>query len=201
MNAHVIERTGRRGAPSGGAAGTAAAAPHTAAAATAPDATAAEHRLVVDTPLGSFTLVGNDHALTHLFLPNTGTAAAGSSPGTPPATLQAAAAQLHEYLAGRRTAFDLPLRFPTGTAFQQQVWTALADIPYGETISYAELAQAVGRPSAFRAVGQANGANPLPVFYPCHRVVASGGGIGGYGGGLDLKRRLLALEQGPSATP
>jgi methylated-DNA-[protein]-cysteine S-methyltransferase len=76
------------------------------------------------------------------------------------------------------------------------VWSALADIGYGETISYAELARRVDRPRGFRAVGQANGANPLPVVLPCHRVVASGGGIGGYGGGLTLKRQLLALESG-----
>ena len=76
------------------------------------------------------------------------------------------------------------------------MWWALADIGYGETISYAELARRVGRPRAFRAVGQANGANPLPIILPCHRVVASGGGIGGYGGGLALKRRLLDLEAG-----
>jgi methylated-DNA-[protein]-cysteine S-methyltransferase len=187
MNAHVIERTGRREAPTGAGGG--------------PEGTATEHRLVVDTPLGPLTLLGDAGAVTHLFLPNTGTAAAGSSPGTPPATLEAAAAQLGEYVAGRRTTFDLPLRFPGGTAFQQQVWLALATIPYGETVSYAELAEEVGRPGAFRAVGQANGANPLPIFYPCHRVVASGGGLGGYGGGLDLKRRLLALEQGPAPAP
>ena len=82
----------------------------------------------------------------------------------------------------------------SGTEFQRSVWTSLADIPYGEVISYAELAEMVGRPTAFRAVGQANGANPIPIVLPCHRVVASGGGIGGYGGGLDLKRELLALE-------
>lgn len=182
MTTHVVERTNRLAAPRSGR-----------------DGAAGQRRLVVATDVGPFTLVGDDHAVTYLFLPSTGRAAAGSSPGTPPAPLRQAAAQLGEYLAGRRTAFDLPLRFPTGTAFQQEVWTALADIPYGETVSYAELAQAVGRPTAFRAVGQANGANPLPVFYPCHRVVASGGGIGGYGGGLDLKRRLLALEHGTAA--
>lgn len=165
----------------------------------APGATGQQHRLVVDTDLGPLTLVGDAQAVTHLFLPNTGMAATGSSPGTPPAPLRHAAAQLDEYMARRRTAFDLPLRFRTGTPFQQQVWLALADIPYGETVSYAELAEEVGRPAAFRAVGQANGANPLPIFYPCHRVVASGGGLGGYGGGLDLKRQLLELEQGAAA--
>ena len=76
------------------------------------------------------------------------------------------------------------------------MWFALAEIPYGTTISYGDLARRVGRPSAYRAVGQANGANPLPIVLPCHRVVATGGGIGGYGGGLALKRRLLALESG-----
>ncbi len=84
---------------------------------------------------------------------------------------------------------------PSGTDFQRSVWFALADIPYGETVSYAELARAVGRPKAFRAVGQANGHNPLPIVLPCHRVIASGGGLGGYGGGLELKEQLLALER------
>jgi methylated-DNA-[protein]-cysteine S-methyltransferase len=150
-------------------------------------------RLVVDSPIGTLTLAGSDESVSHLFLPHTGMSAAGTSPRQIPVPLRRAAAQLEGYFAGRRTAFDLPLA-PSGTPFQRAVWLALADIPYGETVSYAELARRVGRPAAFRAVGQANGANPLPIFYPCHRVVASSGGLGGYGGGLDVKRQLLALE-------
>jgi len=108
--------------------------------------------------------------------------------------LRSADRQLGEYFAGSRRHFDLELA-PVGTPFQRSVWFALADIPYAGTISYAELAARVGRPSAFRAVGQANGANPLPIVLPCHRVIASGGGLGGYSGGLDVKRQLLDLER------
>ena len=154
----------------------------------------------VETPLGRLTLSGDDHHVTHLFLPNAAVAviraprAGGVPDGGPPAAVSTAQRQLEEYFAGHRRSFELPLA-PSGTAFQRQVWFALADIPYGETISYAELAARVGRPRAFRAVGQANGANPIPIILPCHRVIASDGGIGGYGGGLDLKRQLLALEE------
>lgn len=152
-------------------------------------------RLVLDSPIGRLTLAGDGTHVTHLFLANSAAASRGSSPGRVPGPLRRAAGQLGEYFAGGRKEFDLPLRFASGTAFQQQVWLALSDIPYGETVSYAELANAVGRPSAYRAVGQANGANPLPIFFPCHRVVASGGGLGGYGGGLGVKQKLLALEK------
>lgn len=102
--------------------------------------------------------------------------------------------QLVEYLEGKRTDFDLPLDL-RGTTFQRAVWDALLAIPYGETRSYLDVARAVGNPEAVRAVGMANGANPVPLVVPCHRVIQSGGRIGGYGGGLDLKRRLLAMEQ------
>ncbi len=104
------------------------------------------------------------------------------------------ARQLRAYLSGDRTAFDLPVDL-RGTEFQRQVWQVLLQIPYGSTITYAELARRVGNPKAARAVGAANGRNPIPIVVPCHRVVAAGGKLGGYGGGLDLKRRLLALEQ------
>jgi methylated-DNA-[protein]-cysteine S-methyltransferase len=154
-------------------------------------------RITLKTPVGVLGLEGTDDALSYVLLPDV--AAAG--PPVPdagdaavlPAALDSAVAQLGEYFEGTRRAFDLPLEL-AGTPFQRAVWRALADIPYGQTISYAELAAMVGRPGAFRAVGQANGANPVPIVLPCHRVVSSGGGIGGYGGGLELKRRLLALE-------
>ncbi len=102
--------------------------------------------------------------------------------------------QIREYLEGKRTEFDLPLDL-RGTAFQMTVWTALLEIPYGETRSYAEIARIVGRPRAARAVGAANGANPVALVVPCHRVIATGGKLGGYAGGLELKARLLAMEQ------
>jgi len=103
--------------------------------------------------------------------------------------------QLEEYFAGRRRLFDLPLA-PDGTAFQQRVWRALLDIPYGETISYGELAARIGQRSASRAVGLANGSNPLPIVIPCHRVIGANGKLTGYGGGLPVKQQLLALERG-----
>jgi methylated-DNA-[protein]-cysteine S-methyltransferase len=102
--------------------------------------------------------------------------------------------QLREYFAGKRTGFDLPLA-PKGTDFQRAVWRQLQEIPYGETISYGELARRVGNPKAARAVGSANGSNPLPIVIPCHRVIAGDGSIGGFGGGLPTKEILLALEQ------
>ena len=103
--------------------------------------------------------------------------------------------QLMEYFDGRRRQFDLPLA-PNGTPFQERVWKALLDIPYGETISYGELAARIGRRSASRAVGLANGSNPLPIVIPCHRVIGSNGKLTGYGGGLAIKERLLAHERG-----
>jgi methylated-DNA-[protein]-cysteine S-methyltransferase len=102
-------------------------------------------------------------------------------------------AQLGEYFAGRRTTFDLPLG-PRGTEFQRHVWTTLAGIPYGETISYAQLAARVGKPTAMRAVGAANGRNPLPIVLPCHRVIGADGSLTGFGGGLPTKQFLLQLE-------
>lgn len=101
--------------------------------------------------------------------------------------------QLREYFAGERHRFDLPLA-PIGTEFQRTVWYTLATIPYGETLSYAQLAMRVGRPTATRAVGAANGRNPLPIVLPCHRVIGADGSLTGFGGGLPTKRFLLELE-------
>jgi methylated-DNA-[protein]-cysteine S-methyltransferase len=101
--------------------------------------------------------------------------------------------QLREYFAGRRAEFDLPLA-PEGTEFQRTVWRNLQDIPYGETISYGELAKRVGNPKASRAVGAANGQNPIPIVIPCHRVIGANGKLTGFGGGLPTKEALLALE-------
>jgi methylated-DNA-[protein]-cysteine S-methyltransferase len=157
---------------------------------------ATNRAITMDTPIGVLLLESNGSAIIHIELPGKEAEAharASASDGETGEVLDRAVAQLQEYFDGERTDFDIPLELE-GTAFQKDVWLALGDIPYGKTISYAELASMVGRPSAFRAVGQANGANPIPIVLPCHRVIASGGGIGGYGGGLDMKRRLLALE-------
>jgi methylated-DNA-[protein]-cysteine S-methyltransferase len=101
--------------------------------------------------------------------------------------------QLEEYFRGERTEFDVPLDL-RGTEFELRVWEKLQEVPYGETIRYAQLAQRVGSPRAFRAVGRANGKNPVPIIVPCHRVIASGGGLGGYSAGISYKRLLLELE-------
>ena len=112
-----------------------------------------------------------------------------------PLFLQRAVAQLNEYFAGSRHSFDLPLA-PSGTEFQLACWRALAEIPYGETRSYGEQARRIGRPDRARAVGAANGANPIAIILPCHRVIGADGSLVGFGGGLETKRRLLDLEAG-----
>jgi methylated-DNA-[protein]-cysteine S-methyltransferase len=148
----------------------------------------------METPIGVLTIESDGEAITYIALPEKDTRKRGNLDDSSfPDVVKRAVEQLTEYFAGERTEFDLPIAL-VGTDFQKDVWTALADIPYGKTFSYAELAGMVGRPTAFRAVGQANGANPIPIVLPCHRVVASGGGIGGYGGGLPMKRQLLSLE-------
>ncbi len=113
--------------------------------------------------------------------------------------LKQAHAELLEFLKGERTAFSVPLQF-AGTKFQEKVWTQLSRIPFGETISYSELARRVGSPRAVRAAGSANGKNPLGVLIPCHRVISKDGGLGGYAGGLDRKTRLLDLEKKASCS-
>jgi methylated-DNA-[protein]-cysteine S-methyltransferase len=110
-----------------------------------------------------------------------------------PKRCRRAAVQLGEYFAGKRREFDLELA-PVGTDFQLRVWNALRKIPYGAVRNYGDIARAIGQPGAARAVGQANGCNPLPIVIPCHRVIASDGTVGGYSGGLAIKHRLLALE-------
>ena len=146
--------------------------------------------LRVDTPVGEMWLVQEGDALVELKLPGEALPE-GEMAETP--LLRKAAAQLAEYFAGKRAAFDLPLA-PEGTPFRRAVWAALMEIPAGRTASYGDIARAIGKPNAFRAVGSANHVNPLPVFIPCHRVIGSGGALVGYGGGLDLKGKLLALE-------
>lgn len=138
-------------------------------------------------------LEGEGEYLTALYLPCRPAEAAGGE--TP--LLARGRAQLLEYFQGKRREFDLPLA-PRGTPFQRSVWSALAEIPYGATISYKELARRVDRPRGFQAVGQANGRNPLPIFLPCHRVVGADGALTGYAGGLELKQFLLELERSNS---
>ncbi len=156
---------------------------------------------VVASPIGPLTLVAADGALAGVYMDAQrhlppewalGEPAGPEEPGAAPLT--AAASQLAEYFAGQRTRFELPLAL-AGTGFQRRVWAALQDIPYGETISYRELARRTGNAAASRAVGLANGKNPYSIIVPCHRVVGADGSLTGYGGGLDRKRFLLALEQ------
>lgn len=144
-------------------------------------------RLTVSSPVGALTLTERDGALARIDFADEG--AADLTP-----LLAAAARQLEEYFAGTRRCFDIPLA-PSGTPFQQEVWQALRDIPYGETRSYRDIACAVGRPRACRAVGMANNRNPLPIVVPCHRVVGASGALVGYAGGLDIKRALLDTER------
>jgi methylated-DNA-[protein]-cysteine S-methyltransferase len=146
----------------------------------------------VETPIGPLLLSAADGRLSGVAFGATGAARSTESP------LLEAEAQLHAYFAGELERFELPLALH-GTAFQQSVWDALREIPYGGTMTYTELAAAVGRPGACRAVGAANGRNPLPVIVPCHRVLGAAGALTGYGGGLERKRVLLALEAAKAA--
>jgi methylated-DNA-[protein]-cysteine S-methyltransferase len=143
--------------------------------------------VILETPVGKLAAAFDDAgALTELKF---GGADVPSAPGD----VEALAAQLDEYFCGRRKTFELSLA-PRGTEFQRSVWMELLKVPYGATITYAELARRIGKPSAVRAVGAANGANPIPVIIPCHRVIGSNGTLTGYGGGIERKQWLLALE-------
>ncbi len=148
-------------------------------------------------PLGTLTLESDGSTLLSIRLPEESwTADPVKERRAAPAPFATLIAQLDEYFAGTRRTFDLELA-PRGTAFQQRVWTLLLDIPWGETISYGELARRAGNPAGSRAVGAANGRNPLPIVIPCHRVVGSNGRLTGYAGGLAAKEALLALEGVP----
>jgi methylated-DNA-[protein]-cysteine S-methyltransferase len=149
----------------------------------------------VDSPVGQLTLVALDGVLTGLYMDYQRHRPAASVFGVPsPDPLPDVKTQLTEYFAGTRTEFDLPMTM-LGTPFQQRVWAALQDIPYGETISYGELAAELGNPKASRAVGLANGKNPISIIVPCHRVVGANGDLTGYGGGIERKRHLLDFER------
>jgi methylated-DNA-[protein]-cysteine S-methyltransferase len=156
---------------------------------------------VIDSPVGPLTLVAVDGTLAGLYMDRQRYRPADETFGDrDPAAFAEPVEQLTDYFAGRRTVFDLPLTF-AGTAFQREVWNALRRIPYGETVTYGELASRLGRPTAARAVGMANGRNPIGIIVPCHRVVGSTGDLTGYGGGLDRKRHLLAFERGAGSRP
>ena len=146
--------------------------------------------LLFETHLGCMALGEEEGHITRLYLPNPPTPRL--MPHETP-LLSRAREQLLEYLAGERKKFDLPLA-PQGTPFQQKVWAALRAIPYGQVCSYKDLARSAGCPRGFQAVGQANRRNPIPILIPCHRVIAADGSAGGYGGGSELKRALLAIE-------
>jgi len=147
--------------------------------------------ITLPSPLGPLRLYARGDELAAVHLPTD--AALPDEPSRASDVLALAADQLREYFAGHRRAFDLPLG-PTGTGFQQRVWTALCAIPFGQTRSYGQVAAAIGRPAASRAVGAANGRNPIAIIVPCHRVIGADGSLAGYGGGLPRKRKLLDLE-------
>jgi methylated-DNA-[protein]-cysteine S-methyltransferase len=149
---------------------------------------------LIPSPLGDLLAVRDDDGITGLYLPT------GKNPQQPEdgwtrddAAFDDVRSQLGEYFAGERTEFDLPLH-PRGTAFQKQVWQALLDIPYGQTATYGQTALSIGNPTASRAVGLANGQNPISIVVPCHRVIGADGSLTGYGGGLAAKQWLLAHE-------
>jgi methylated-DNA-[protein]-cysteine S-methyltransferase len=156
--------------------------------------TAATYWCEVESPIGALLLAGDERALKIVHFQ------AGPRPLRPPrawhadgAPLREAVQQLAEYFTGVRRTFSVPLA-PAGTSFQLKVWEALRDIPYGETLTYGELARRLGSAHGARAVGLANGSNPLPVIVPCHRVIGADGSLTGFGGGLPIKRALLQLE-------
>ncbi|HZR67322.1 MAG TPA: methylated-DNA--[protein]-cysteine S-methyltransferase [Terriglobales bacterium] len=149
----------------------------------------------IESPLGALLLASDEKGLREINFMD------GRHPARPKpewqedsAALKETVRQLRAYFSGELKDFDLPLA-PQGTEFQQNVWAELCKIPYGETISYGELARRIGNPNASRAVGLANGSNPIPVIIPCHRVIGSNGKLTGYGGGLPIKEKLLALEK------
>jgi len=152
------------------------------------------HRLLFDTAIGRLAIIANTEAVVAIrLLPGEMEAVAG--PLLAEARCHAGRRQVEEFLAGERRDFDLVYRLQ-GTEFQQKVWREMLRLPYGETATYGDLAKALGQPGANQAVGLACGANPLPLVVPCHRVVAGGGKMGGFSGGLPTKRWLLDLESG-----
>jgi methylated-DNA-[protein]-cysteine S-methyltransferase len=144
-------------------------------------------------PLGTVLVTSENGILTRLYL-DCDESPDGEGWIEDPGPFSAVAEQLDAYWRGELTTFDVPMD-PRGTEFQKQVWTALTEIPYGETVTYGEIADALGKPRAVRAVGRANGSNPIAVIVPCHRVIGANGSLTGYAGGLEKKERLLNLEK------
>jgi methylated-DNA-[protein]-cysteine S-methyltransferase len=167
----------------------------------------ATHTEIVDSPIGPLALTADEAGLIEVEFCSvtrrdkasarwrTARTDPPSNEGKAATIVAAARSQLADYFAGRRRRFELPLN-PRGTAFQQAVWSSLAAIPFGATVSYGELARRLGKPTAARAVGAANGQNPLAIILPCHRVVGADGSLTGYAGGLEIKRKLLEHEAG-----
>ncbi|HZA12592.1 methylated-DNA--[protein]-cysteine S-methyltransferase [Mycobacterium sp.] len=147
-----------------------------------------------DSPVGTLTLAGPANTLRHLRMEDQTYEPDRANWERDDAAFADAVEQLNAYFAGERTRFDLDMEL-VGTTFERRVWAALQTIPYGETRSYGEIAEQIGAPGAFRAVGRANGRNPIGIIVPCHRVIGANGGLTGYGGGLDRKRALLDLEK------
>lgn len=144
---------------------------------------------IVKTPIGELTIVTEGEAVVSIQFGHAGESRVPAG--------HRVLTQLEEYFEGTRKTFDVPLA-PKGTAFQLSVWNALREIAYGQTRCYSDIARVIGRPAAVRAVGAANGANPIPIIIPCHRVIGRSGALTGFGGGLDVKRRLLDFEAGYS---
>jgi methylated-DNA-[protein]-cysteine S-methyltransferase len=165
------------------------------------DPAAQHYHTRVSSPIGQLLLIGRPDALTGLYMlggPHGSTAQVPPGARRDAGVFAAVTAQLDAYFAGERQKFDLPLA-PAGSPFQLEVWAELTRIPYGTTISYGTQAQRLGKPlSASRAVGAANGQNPISVIVPCHRVIGADGSLTGYGGGLDRKETLLRLEKAPA---
>jgi methylated-DNA-[protein]-cysteine S-methyltransferase len=159
----------------------------------------------LDSPIGELTLTARDGALSAVyFYPPTREVMVGwtrddGARGPVPRVLADTREQLSAYFAGSLTSFDLPLA-TSGTDFQERVWGALREIPYGDSVSYSALARRIGTPKAFRAVGAANGQNPIPIIVPCHRVIGASGSLTGFGGGIERKRWLLNHEHRVVAT-
>lgn len=151
------------------------------------------NQIVVVSPVGKLRLIASDKGLVAIDVRNVRVASDQETSASAQKILSATKKQLEQYFAGNRTTFDIPLDLE-GTEFQQQAWRALCRIPYGKTISYGQQAINIKKPKAFRAVGSANGKNPIPIIVPCHRVVAGDGSLGGYSLGLKMKKQLLALE-------
>ena len=147
---------------------------------------------MIDSPIGPLRLRSDGAALIELSFVRAADAA--PSPASPDAILRSAAAELDAYFQRQLTEFETPLAFHRGSDFRRSVWQALRRIPYGHTRSYVDIAREIGQPAAMRAVGAANGANPIAIMVPCHRVIGAKGALVGFGGGLDSKRKLLELE-------